>query len=220
MLISGESAVMNVAALTPSTPSQGLKELSPHPESSFWSELISRVADAAGIDPQIAVQVASHESGLNPRALNQTSGAIGIMQLLPATAAELGVNPHSAVENIRGGVEFLRRQFAAFGDTAKALAAYNWGPHHVSQAIERWGKAWLDHAPTETRQYVNSVISRVGSATSVDLDSEAAGLSVTTLVPSATARVRSSSEASLPTAGKLRILQSVLDAYLLSGILS
>jgi soluble lytic murein transglycosylase-like protein len=220
MLISGTFAAMNVSALTPSTLSQGLKELSPHPESSFWCELISRIADAAGIDPQIAVQVASHESGLNPRALNQTSGAIGIMQLLPATAAELGVNPHSAVENIRGGVEFLRRQFAAFGDTAKALAAYNWGPHRVSQAIGRWGEAWLDHAPTETRQYVNSIVSRVGNPTSVDLDSEAARFSVTTLGPSATARVGSNSEAPLPTAGKLRILQSVLDAYLLLGILS
>ena len=143
-----------------------------------------------------------------------------MMQLLPATSAELRVNPHNVMENILGGVHYLRQQFAKFGDTAKALAAYNWGPHHVSQAIDRWGEAWLDHAPTVTRQYVNSIISRVGNSTSMDLDSEAARLSVTTLVPPATARVGSSSEASLPTAGKLRILQTVLDAYFLSGILS
>lgn len=211
---------MKVDTLSPSTLAPGLKESSPHHDSSFWSQLISRVAEAADVNPRIAVLVASHESGLNPQALNRTSGAIGMMQLMPATSAGLGVNPHNVMENILGGVHYLNQQFAKFGDTAKALAAYNWGPRHVSQAIERWGESWLEHAPTETRQYVNSIISQAGVSTPVARKSAAAEPSGTVLVPSPLAGVGSNSETSLLTAGRLRILQSVLDAYLLSGILS
>jgi hypothetical protein len=211
---------MKVDALTPATLSHGLKESSPHQDSSFWSELISRVAEKADINPRIAVLVASHESGLNPGALNQTSGAIGMMQLLPATAAGLGVNPHKVVENIVGGVKYLRQQLMTFGDTAKALAAYNWGPHHVSQAIERWGESWLEHAPAETRQYVNSILSQAGTSTSVSLDSGAARPSATPGVPTISAHFGSSSEDPLLTAGKLRLLQTALDAYFLSESLS
>jgi hypothetical protein len=209
---------MKVDALTPSTLSHGLKESSPHQDSSFWSELISRVAEKADINPRIAVLVASHESGLNPGALNQTSGAIGMMQLLPATAAGLGVNPHSVVENIVGGVKYLRQQLMTFGDTAKALAAYNWGPHHVSQAIEIRGKDWLDHAPDVTGHYVKSIVSQLVESTPIVLNSR----SVEPLAPgppSEPANPRSSSEAPPLSGAILGILQTALDAYLLSEII-
>jgi soluble lytic murein transglycosylase-like protein len=211
---------MKVDAGNPSTLSHGLKDFSSQQDSSFWSELISRVAEAADINPRIAVLVASHESGLNPQALNQSSGAIGMMQLLPATAAGLRVNPHNVMENILGGVHYLRQQVTTFGDTAKALAAYNWGPHHVSEAIERWGESWLDHAPSETRQYVNSIISQAGVSTSVSMKPEAPGLSASAPAPLTPLGVGSNGESLILTAGRLRILQSVLDAYLLSDILT
>jgi soluble lytic murein transglycosylase-like protein len=95
------------------------------------------VAGSVGIDPHLAVRVAFHESGLNPNALNPTTGAVGIMQLMPATAATLGVNPHDIMENVRGGVRYLGNQLERFGDPAQALAAYNWGPEHVAQAVLR-----------------------------------------------------------------------------------
>ncbi|MGO8791590.1 MAG: lytic transglycosylase domain-containing protein [Terriglobia bacterium] len=218
---------MKVDTLDPSTVSHVQQEFSAHHDSSFWSELISRVAETADINPRIAVLVASHESGLNPQALNQSSGAIGMMQLMPATAAGLGVNPHNVVENILGGVHYLRQQITTFGDTAKALAAYNWGPNHVSEAIKRWGDSWLDHAPTETQQYVNSIVSQAGVSTPVspkpenaEIFSDAYGLSASALSPSTPVGVGSNSESLVLTAGRLRILQTVLDAYLLSGILS
>lgn len=188
--------------------------------SSFWAELISRAAEAADIDPRIAVLVASRESGLNPQAVNQQSGAVGIMQLLPTTAAGLGVNPHNVLENILGGVEFLHRQFTTFGDTAKALAAYNWGPHHVSNAIDRWGTSWLDHAPAETRQYVNSIISQASTSAPTGLNFHASLSAPDTVSPSPPARDGSSAEASTSAVAQLRILQTVFDAYLASGILS
>jgi len=84
------------------------------------------------------------------------------MQLMPATARELGVDPNNVVENIRGGMHYLHQQLAKFGDTAQALAAYNWGPSHVAHAVTRWGSEWLSHAPSETRHYVASILARVG----------------------------------------------------------
>ncbi len=131
-----------------------------HP--SFWSEFVSRAAEAAGIDPHLALQVAMHESDLNPHALNRSSGAIGIMQLMPATAAALGVDPRNVAQNIRGGIHYLHQQLAKFGNTAQALAAYNWGPGHVAHAVARWGSEWLNHAPSETRHYVASILTHAG----------------------------------------------------------
>ncbi len=220
MLAHEELPVMKVDSLIPATIDPGTKASSSYHDASFWSELISRAAEAADLNPRIAVLVASHESGLNPQVLNQTSGAIGMMQLLPATAAGLGINPHNVMENILGGVHYLHQQFTRFGDAAKALAAYNWGPHHVSEAIERWGDSWLDHAPAETRRYVNSIISQAGVSAPASMKPGAEEPAVTTLTPSPPASVGSNSAASILTTGRLRILQTVLDAYLLSGILS
>jgi soluble lytic murein transglycosylase-like protein len=152
----------NSALATPSQPTGQTSGPVPSRHSSFWSEFVSHAAEAAGIDPHLAVQVAMHESDLNPHALNRSSGAIGIMQLLPATAAELGVDPHNVAQNIRGGIHYLHQQLAKFGNTAQALAAYNWGPGHVAHAITRWGSEWLSHAPNETRQYVASILARAG----------------------------------------------------------
>ena len=62
------------------------------------------------------------------------AGAVGLMQLMPATAAGLGVNPNDITGNIEGGVKYLKQQLDAFGgDQAKALAAYNAGPWAVSK---------------------------------------------------------------------------------------
>ena len=210
---------MKVATLHQSTLGQKPHESSSRHDSSFWSQLISRAAKDVDIDPRLAVLVASHESGLNPGAMNQTSGAIGIMQLMPATAAGLGVNPHNVMENIMGGVHYLRQQFTTFKDTTQALAAYNWGPGHVSQAIERWGQSWLDHAPTETRNYVNSVISQLGTSAAAPHPSVAAQSVALALAPGPPVSIGSNSVASILNAAQLRILQAALDDYLLSGLL-
>jgi soluble lytic murein transglycosylase-like protein len=82
-------------------------------------------------------------------------GAIGIMQLMPATAAQLGVNPYEPSQNILGGVAYLRALLTQFnGDVRLALAAYNAGPGAVLQ---------YGGIPPfrETQNYVKSITERL-----------------------------------------------------------
>ena len=129
-----------------------------------YQNLVATTALNAGVDPVLALAVAQQESGFNPGAVSP-EGAIGIMQLMPGTAAGLGVNPYDPAENVQGGVNFLSQLLAQFGgDQAKALAAYNWGPARVQNAVAQYGHAWLEHAPSETRNYVASIMASAGSA--------------------------------------------------------
>jgi soluble lytic murein transglycosylase-like protein len=203
---------LEVPLLRPSPDPQPHGRISAHAKSSFWQEVIAQVAAEAGIDPGLAVGVAKQESGLNPQAVNHSSGAVGIMQLMPGTAAALGVNPHDALGNVHGGVHYLREQLTHFGDEAKALAAYNWGPHRVVEAVERWGTDWLSHAPGETQRYVGSIMARAGVNRTCSLPT--AGHSE---APSPRAVSSSSKTHANPRLeAEVANLRLVLDAYLLS----
>lgn len=122
------------------------------------SQIISLLTSAAnkyGVPPELAIAVAQQESGGNPKAVSP-AGAIGVMQLMPATAASLGVtDPTDPTQNINGGVLYLSQLLAQFnGDPQLALAAYNWGPGNVSKnGYSNW--------PAETQNYVSSIWSQV-----------------------------------------------------------
>ena len=118
--------------------------------------LVQQTAAQYGVSPQLALAVAQEESGLNQNAVSP-AGAIGVMQLMPATAASIGVNPYDLADNIKGGILYLRDQLNHFGDVAMAVAAYNWGPSAVAQAVARYGAAWLGYAPAETQAYVAKI---------------------------------------------------------------
>jgi soluble lytic murein transglycosylase-like protein len=120
-------------------------------------QMIRNTANAAGVPPALAVQVATQESGLNPTALG-SKGELGLFQLMPSTAASLGVtDPLDPVQNAQGGVAYLAQLFDQFGDWATALAAYNWGPGNVA----KYGAA---AAPASTQMYVASALSALGGA--------------------------------------------------------
>ncbi len=182
---------------------------------SFWQELVGEIASRAGISPELAIGVARQESGLNPGAVNASSGARGLMQLMPGTAADLGVDPDNVLGNVLGGVHYLRDQLSTFGDNAKALAAYNWGPHHVTEAIERWGADWLSHAPRETQEYVTSILSRMGSSAQSIVTENLTPSQASSPLPGPHT-VPSSGAA---TAAAVASIRSALTAYLLSEIL-
>lgn len=114
---------------------------------------VQEAAKQAGVDPTLATAVAFAESGLNPKATSP-KGAIGIMQLMPATAKQLGVDPADVDENIRGGVQYLKEQIDTFNDPVKALIAYNAGPN---SKFFKTGD--LKDLPNETLDYVTRVTS-------------------------------------------------------------
>lgn len=123
--------------------------------------LVRQVALYYGVDPALALSVAKAESNFNASAVS-SAGAVGIMQLMPATAQGLGVkDSFNALQNIDGGVRYLQAQLLAFdGDVKKALAAYNWGPGNLS----KYGITDLDSTaqyaqlPAETQNYIRRVL--------------------------------------------------------------
>jgi hypothetical protein len=112
---------------------------------------IRRIAQEEGADPDLAVRVAKQESGFRQDATSR-AGARGIMQLMPETARELGVDINDPMQNIRGGTRYLARQQRAFGSPELALAAYNAGPGRVREFL-RTGR----ELPRETQNYVQAL---------------------------------------------------------------
>ena len=115
------------------------------------NSLIKEAAARYQVDPRLVAAVAQTESGGNQEAVSP-AGAIGVMQLMPETAAGLGVNPYDKRQNIEGGAKYLRQMMDTFGgDVQKAVAAYNAGPQAV--------KEYNGIPPyRETQDYVNKVL--------------------------------------------------------------
>jgi soluble lytic murein transglycosylase-like protein len=108
-------------------------------------------ANSYGVDPALALAVAKQESGFRQSAIG-TSGEVGVFQLMPTTAANLGVNPYDLGSNIDGGVKLLKQNLDAYGgDPVSALVAYNAGPKAVDSGL----------VPSSTQDYVNKIVGNV-----------------------------------------------------------
>lgn len=124
----------------------------------LWDFAIEE-ARRQGVDPDLVSRVIRQESGGNPRALS-SAGARGVMQLMPGTARDLGVNIDDPMDNIRGGIKYLGQQLAAFGTPELALAAYNAGPGNV----RKYGGV----PPfKETQNYVRNIMGEAPGRTSM-----------------------------------------------------
>ena len=118
-----------------------------------YAERIVAAARAEGVDPKLLAAVAWSESGFKATA-RSGAGAVGLMQLMPRTAAGLGVDPTDPAEALRGGAKYLKQQLNAFGGREDlALAAYNAGPG----AVRKYGGI---PPYSETQGYVKTVLSR------------------------------------------------------------
>lgn len=112
-------------------------------------------ARAAGVDPKLFAALVESESGWDP-ASTSGAGAMGLTQLMPGTARELGVTqPYDPGQNLAGGAKYLRSLLDRFGDERLAVAAYNAGPG----AVQRAGGV---PAFPETQEYVRRVMARRG----------------------------------------------------------
>lgn len=114
-----------------------------------YLETAKSAARRHGVPEDLFLRLVQQESGWNPRAKSH-KGAIGLAQLMPATARRLGVDPHNPQQNLEGGARYLRQQYDTFGSWRLALAAYNAGP----KAVEKHGGV---PPYRETRNYVRKI---------------------------------------------------------------
>jgi hypothetical protein len=131
----------------------------PTPTLTPYDSLIEQFETRSEVPAELVRTVVQVESGFDPAARSSV-GTMGLMQLMPETAAELGVaDPYDPVDNLRGGITYLKRLLDQYdGNEEIALAAYNAGPG----AVERYGNR-VPPFP-ETRNYVRTVRSATDAA--------------------------------------------------------
>ncbi|WP_293352480.1 lytic transglycosylase domain-containing protein [Phenylobacterium sp.] len=144
----------SVALIAPPAPAQ----LTRIP-SEEMGRLIQESSARHAVPAPIVEAVAWQESRFNHAAVS-SKGARGVMQLLPTTASDLGVDPSDLRGNIDGGAAYLAQQLRRFGDVKLALAAYNAGP----KAVERYGGV---PPYAETQSYVRAIMARLAATAAV-----------------------------------------------------
>lgn len=141
----------------PVVPNDAITAVSPAPVPPQYAAALAQAAASANISPALLAALVWQESRWNPQAVSR-KGAIGLAQLMPATARDLGVNPADPIANLNGGARYLRQLLDLFdGNVEKALAAYNAGAARVRNA----GGV---PAIAETRNYVTSIVRRISSS--------------------------------------------------------
>ncbi len=121
------------ASLINATDTTAGNTATPAPPSAF-NGLIDKAAQRYGLDPKLVSSVVKTESNFRPDAVSG-AGAMGLMQLMPATAQGLGVeDPLDPEDNVNGGAKYLKQMLNKYGNNVpKALAAYNAGPGNVDK---------------------------------------------------------------------------------------
>ena len=118
--------------------------------SGVYQDMARAAARKHNVPEDLFLRLVRTESGFHPKATSN-KGAIGLAQLMPFTARNLGVNPHDPKQNLEGGARYLSQQYRRFGDWRLALAAYNAGPGAVEQ--------YHGVPPyAETRNYVKTIL--------------------------------------------------------------
>lgn len=140
----------------PIVPAWAYTDTGPPPVPPQFATALTQAAASANVSPTLLSALVWQESRWNPQALSP-KGAMGLAQLMPATARYLGVNPTDPVQNLTGGARYLRQLLDQFdGNVEKALAAYNAGPGRVRSA----GGV---PAIAETQNYVTSIVRRIST---------------------------------------------------------
>lgn len=121
-------------------------------------EFVRALAPEYGLDPAMVCRQVRTESNFDHSQIGK-AGEIGLLQLMPATAADLKIDPRDWRANLTGGMRYLARTTAMFGgDPAKGLAAYNCGPGRLASILREYGDDWREHLPAETTGYLKKIL--------------------------------------------------------------
>ena len=112
----------------------------------------------AGVLHRLLKQESHFRTDIITGATRSPVGALGIAQFMPATAKDEGINPLDPVASINGAGRYLAKLYQSTGSWQKAVAAYNWGVGNVKKKVTAYGSNWLAYAPTETKNYVATII--------------------------------------------------------------
>lgn len=111
-----------------------------------------------GISPDLYVRQINQESGCQAD-ICSSAGACGVAQLMPATAAGLGVDPMNMQQSLWAGAHLMAGYLRTYGgDWAKALACYNAGSGATAYAIATYGASWYEYMPLETQNYILAIL--------------------------------------------------------------
>lgn len=113
--------------------------------------MVRRIARRYSVELKLVMAIIASESGGDPNAVSP-AGAVGLMQLMPSTAEDLGVDPWDPEQNVEGAVRYLSSLLSTFGSVDLSLVAYNAGPGFALKYRE--GKAELG---AETRAFITRV---------------------------------------------------------------
>ena len=120
-----------------------------------YEPLARQKARQYGIPEEVFIRMLTQESGWDPNAVNKKSGASGIAQFMPATAAEFGIDPMNPEQAIDGSARYLKAMIDHYGgDVQKSVAAYNYGPGNVDRVVQQGGAGWAALLPKETTKYI------------------------------------------------------------------
>lgn len=124
------------------------------PKAAPYEDAINTAQNKYGIPENYLAKLLNAESAFRADIISgqkrSSTGATGIAQFMPATAADLGINPTDPIQSIDASGKYLSQLYAKFGNWTEAIAAYNWGQGNV----ERKG---LAKAPKETVDYVQKI---------------------------------------------------------------
>lgn len=135
-------------------------------------QTVADQANAQGVPPAIALAVAMQESGIQQYHADGSlvmgkAGEIGVMQLMPDTAAQLGVDATDPIQNIKGGVQLLGSLYSQFGSWPLALVAYNWGPGNLQKYLTSGRNP--NTYQSVMQHYALPILARAGVGAAVDV---------------------------------------------------